>query len=277
VIKGVLFDLDETLILRSGAIRAFIHDQYRRFASRLDGIPEDRYVSLFLQTEQNGVIGKDIAYPEFVKLAAIASVSSDELLEDYRKHYAEFASFSPGALETVRAIDAEGRKLGVLSNGNARVQNAKIDALGLRRRDYLDKAQALLKLAGLEAFAKARPNELSGGMQQRAALCRALIYDPPFLLMDEPFGALDALTRDQMNVELMRIWSETRKATLLITHSVAEAVFLADRVLVMSGRPGTILADVAIDLPRPRQTRVRTTPVFAEYVRRLSAMLGVHD
>jgi NitT/TauT family transport system ATP-binding protein len=152
-----------------------------------------------------------------------------------------------------------------------------IDALGLRRRDYLDKAQALLKLAGLEAFAKARPNELSGGMQQRAALCRALIYDPPFLLMDEPFGALDALTRDQMNVELMRIWSETRKATLLITHSVAEAVFLADRVLVMSGRPGTILADVAIDLPRPRQTRVRTTPVFAEYVRRLSAMLGVHD
>jgi NitT/TauT family transport system ATP-binding protein len=118
---------------------------------------------------------------------------------------------------------------------------------------------------------------LSGGMQQRAALCRALIYDPPFLLMDEPFGALDALTRDQMNVELMRIWSETKKATFLITHSVAEAVFLADRVLVMSGRPGTILADVRIDLPRPRQTAMRTTPVFGEYVRKLSAMLGVHD
>ncbi|MBS0219478.1 MAG: ABC transporter ATP-binding protein [Proteobacteria bacterium] len=152
-----------------------------------------------------------------------------------------------------------------------------IDALGLKRRDYADKAMALLKLAGLESFAKARPRELSGGMQQRAALCRALIYDPPFLLMDEPFGALDALTRDQMNVELMRIWSETKKATLLITHSVAEAVFLADRVLVMSGRPGSILADVAIDLPRPRQTSVRTTPVFGEYVRALSAMLGVHD
>jgi NitT/TauT family transport system ATP-binding protein len=152
-----------------------------------------------------------------------------------------------------------------------------IDALGLRRRDYIEKAHALLKLAGLEAFAKSRPRELSGGMQQRAALCRALIYDPPFLLMDEPFGALDALTRDQMNVELMRIWSETKKATLLITHSVAEAVFLADRVLVMSGRPGSILADVRIDLPRPRHTSVRTTPAFGEYVRSLSAMLGVHD
>jgi NitT/TauT family transport system ATP-binding protein len=152
-----------------------------------------------------------------------------------------------------------------------------IDALGLKRRDYMEKAHALLKLAGLEAFAQARPRELSGGMQQRAALCRALIYDPPFLLMDEPFGALDALTRDQMNVELMRIWNETRKATLLITHSVAEAVFLADRVVVMSGRPGTIMANVQIDLPRPRHTSIRTTPAFGEYVRQLSALLGVHD
>jgi len=152
-----------------------------------------------------------------------------------------------------------------------------IDALGLKRKDYIDKANDLLKLAGLEAFAKAWPRELSGGMQQRVALCRALIYDPPFLLMDEPFGALDALTRDQMNVELMKIWSETKKATLLITHSVAEAVFLADRVLVMSGRPGTVMADVKIDLPRPRLTRMRAMPEFVEYVREISAMLGVHD
>ncbi|WP_341702861.1 ABC transporter ATP-binding protein [Ferrovibrio sp.] len=152
-----------------------------------------------------------------------------------------------------------------------------IDALGLRRKDYAGKAQALLKLAGLEAFADAWPRQLSGGMQQRVALCRALIYDPPFLLMDEPFGALDALTRDQMNVELMRIWSETRKATLLITHSVAEAVFLADRVLVMSGRPGTILEDIHIDLPRPRDTSMRTTPAFMEHVRHISGLLGVHD
>jgi NitT/TauT family transport system ATP-binding protein len=114
-------------------------------------------------------------------------------------------------------------------------------------------------------------------MQQRVALCRALICDPPLLLMDEPFGALDALTRDQMNVELMRIWSEQRISTLLITHSVPEAVFLADRVLVMSGRPGTILADIPIELPRPRQTRVRTTERFAECVREIAARLGVVD
>ena len=152
-----------------------------------------------------------------------------------------------------------------------------IDALGLRRKDYIGKAHDLLKLAGLEAFAKSWPRQLSGGMQQRVALCRALIYDPPFLLMDEPFGALDALTRDQMNVELMRIWSETRKATLLITHSVAEAVFLADRVLVMSGRPGTILEDIRIDLPRPRHTGMRTTAAFMEHVRHISGLLGVHD
>jgi len=141
----------------------------------------------------------------------------------------------------------------------------------------MDKAHALLKLAGLEAFTNAWPRQLSGGMQQRVALCRALIYDPPFLLMDEPFGALDALTRDQMNVELMRIWSTTQKATLLITHSVAEAVFLADRVLVMSERPGTILADITIALPRPRSTSMRTTPVFTEHVRHINGLLGVHD
>src|SRR3546814_20229305 len=99
-------------------------------------------------------------------------------------------------------------------------------------------------------------------MQQRVALCRALIYDPPFLLMDEPFGALDALTRDQMNVELMRIWSETKKATLLITPLVAAAVFLADRVLVLIGRPVTILDDLRIDLPRPRHTGMRPEAAF---------------
>lgn len=136
MIKAVLFDLDETLILRSGAIRAFISDQYRRFAPRLGGIGEEQYRELFLETEKNGVIGKDVAYPEFVRLLGLTGVSSDELLEDYRQHYAEFASFSPGALETVRAIDADGRRIGIVSNGNARVQNAKIDALGLR--PYLD-------------------------------------------------------------------------------------------------------------------------------------------
>jgi putative hydrolase of the HAD superfamily len=131
VIKGVLFDLDETLILRSGAIRAFIKDQYRRFANRLSGVAEDVYVKNFLEIEQNGVIGKDVAYPRFVADLHLTGVSSDELLEDYRLHYPEFASPSPGAVETVRALHEAGTKTGILSNGNARVQNAKIEAIGL--------------------------------------------------------------------------------------------------------------------------------------------------
>lgn len=152
-----------------------------------------------------------------------------------------------------------------------------IDALGLKRKDYMAQAHHLLGLAGLSDFKDKWPRQLSGGMQQRAALCRALIHDPPCLLMDEPFGALDALTRDQMNIELLKIWSETKKATLLITHSVAEAVFLADRVLVFSARPGTVLEEIKINLPRPRSTAMRSSPEFGRHVEHISGLLGVHD
>jgi NitT/TauT family transport system ATP-binding protein len=149
-----------------------------------------------------------------------------------------------------------------------------VEMLGLSRRDHMERARELLAFVGLGDFMKSYPRELSGGMQQRAALCRALVHDPPLLLMDEPFGALDALTRDLMNVELMRIWNEARKSTLLITHSIAEAVFLADRVLVMSPRPGRILAEVAIDLPRPRHPEIRLTEPFLAKVREIAAHLG---
>jgi NitT/TauT family transport system ATP-binding protein len=139
---------------------------------------------------------------------------------------------------------------------------------GLGTAGYRQRAIELLRLVGLGDFAGKRPHELSGGMQQRASICRALLLDPPLLLMDEPFGALDAMTRDDMNIELLRIWGEglgtggPRKTILFVTHSIPEAVILSDRVVVMSQRPGTIAAVEAIDLPRPRTVETRASEDF---------------
>jgi NitT/TauT family transport system ATP-binding protein len=130
---------------------------------------------------------------------------------------------------------------------------------------YRKKMAGLLKLTGLSDFSRSYPNELSGGMRQRAAICRALIDDPALLLMDEPFGALDALTRDQMNAELQKIWLATRNTVLFVTHGIAEAVFLGDRVIVFSPRPGRIAEILTIDLPRPRRLAVRESPEFGKY------------
>jgi NitT/TauT family transport system ATP-binding protein len=143
------------------------------------------------------------------------------------------------------------------------------DIRGLDRRRAREKALALLQKVGLQGFGGHYPWQLSGGMRQRVAICRALLHDAGLLLLDEPFGALDALTRDQMNLDLQRLWLQERRTTILVTHSISEAVFLSDRVAVMSPRPGRIVEDVTIDLPRPRTLSLRDSPLFADYQRRV--------
>jgi len=141
-------------------------------------------------------------------------------------------------------------------------------------RAAAEKALALLALVGLDAFADRYPHELSGGMQQRAALARALVTDPSILLMDEPFGALDAMTREHMNLELLRLWTARRKTVLFITHSIAEAVFLSDRVLVMTSRPGTLAETITIDMPRPRTLSILNTERAGTYMSRIRGLLN---
>ncbi|WP_199430598.1 ABC transporter ATP-binding protein [Qaidamihabitans albus] len=142
-------------------------------------------------------------------------------------------------------------------------------------RQARERADELIAMTGLTGFEDAYPHELSGGMQQRVALCRALLHRPPVLLMDEPFGALDALTREQMNVELRRIWQETGTTVLLVTHSIAEAVYLADRVVMMTARPGTVAGVIEIGLPADRDYgTTMAEPEFARATRHIRDHLG---
>jgi NitT/TauT family transport system ATP-binding protein len=137
-----------------------------------------------------------------------------------------------------------------------------VEMLGLEPRQYRKPAGDLLELTGLGGFETKYPRELSGGMQQRVAICRALLPDPSLLLMDEPFGALDAMTREEMSLELLRIWEERRKTILFVTHSIPEAILLADRVVVMTPRPGRIARVLTVDLPRPRTMDLEFDPRF---------------
>jgi NitT/TauT family transport system ATP-binding protein len=151
--------------------------------------------------------------------------------------------------------------------GNVLIQ---FEMRGLKAEPHRERARSLVRSVGLGDFEQKYPWELSGGMRQRVAICRALVHDPPLLLMDEPFGALDALTRAQLQIDLQTIWQTTRKTVVFVTHSIEEAVFLSDRVIVMTPRPGRIRDIIKIDLPRPRDLDVREQPAFTEVLHRVN-------
>lgn len=150
-----------------------------------------------------------------------------------------------------------------------------VEILGMDREAYRSRALQLLDLTGLKGFEAAYPRQLSGGMQQRVSLSRVLVYDPEVLLLDEPFGALDEFTREAMNLELLHIWDTTKKTVVFVTHNINEAVFLSDRVVVMTPRPGQIAKVLDVKLPRPRTREAMKLPLFAEKVFEVRELLGV--
>jgi NitT/TauT family transport system ATP-binding protein len=149
------------------------------------------------------------------------------------------------------------------------------ELLGLPEAASRERARELLGLVGLAGAENKRPYELSGGMQQRAAIARSLIHDPKLVLMDEPFGALDALTREKMNLELLRIWKQSGKTILFVTHGISEAVFLGSRVVVFTAGPARMADDFPIDLPHPRTLDIKTHEAFGAYTRRIYKLLGM--
>ena len=149
------------------------------------------------------------------------------------------------------------------------------EILGLPMKQSRERGRDLLHLVGLDGFEDNYPYELSGGMQQRASIARSLIHDPKVILMDEPFGALDALTRESMNLELLRIWRESRKTILFVTHGIQEAVFLGSRVVVLTASPARMADDIEVDLPHPRTLDMKTHEEFGAYTRRVYDLLGM--
>ncbi|MDR0576714.1 MAG: ABC transporter ATP-binding protein [Candidatus Accumulibacter sp.] len=226
-----------------------------------------------------GSVTFDVYPEEFVSIVGPSGCGKTTLL----KIIAGLTEQSEGEIVVDRANFDPSREVGfvfqkaLLLNWRRVLDNVllPIEILRLERKKYVPKAMELLSLVGLEGFERSYPNELSGGMQQRVSLARALIHDPKVVLMDEPFGALDAITREKMNLELLRIWAESKKTVIFITHEINEAVFLSDRVVVLSARPSRMIDALDIDLPRPRNLDIRTSPRFGEYAIKVYKMLEI--
>jgi len=217
-------------------------------------------------------INLDVAPGEFVTIVGPSGCGKSTLL----KVLAGLLDKTAGHVElTGHPVDGPTRDLGlvfqapVLLPWRTVIDNVMVPAIvqKLDHKASRKRAEDLLRMVGLAAFAHRYPGELSGGMQQRVGICRALVHKPAFLLMDEPFGALDAMTREAMNIELLRIWKDQQATIMLVTHSIPEAVFLAERVVVMTPRPGRIAEIIDVDLPRPRHVEMFNTPEFGTYVR----------
>ena len=219
--------------------------------------------------EALGSVSFDVFPGEFVTIVGPSGCGKTTLL----KVVAGLLEKSAGSIDVDREQFDPTREVGfvfqkalllhwrrILDNVLLPVEILKMDRTAQRK-----KAEDLLELVGLKGFERSYPKELSGGMQQRVSIARALIHDPKLLLMDEPFGALDALTRERMNLELLRIWQEAKKTVLFVTHGISEAVFLSDRVIVLSARPSRMIKALDINLPRPRSLEVRTSPEFGKY------------
>jgi NitT/TauT family transport system ATP-binding protein len=222
-------------------------------------------------------VSLEVAEGEFLSLLGPSGCGKSTLL----KCIAGLDRATSGRIEVRGAVaDGPAEGLGmvfqrdVLFDWRTILDNVLITAefQGKPRRDYEARAKALLERFGLEGFLHRHPFELSGGMRQRAAICRALLCEPSLLLMDEPFGALDAMTRDDLNVELTRIWQAGERTIVFVTHSIPEAVFLSDKVAVMSRAPGRLVEVVPVDLPRPRPLSIRETPAFGAHVAKLRAI-----
>ena len=221
-----------------------------------------------------GGISLDVADGEFITIVGQSGCGKTTFL----KILAGLLARSAGTVTLRgRAVDGPSRDIGIVFQdpvllpwrtvfGNVMLP---VQVLGLDRTASRGRAMHLLDLVGLAGFEDKYPHELSGGMRQRVALARALVHDPSLLLMDEPFGALDAMTREFMNLELLRIWGEAAKTVVFITHSIPEAVFLADRVVVMSARPGRIVEIVSVELPRPRDLDMMASDEFGVYTRKI--------